>query len=77
MVPITQRHDGTKDLLEITFSYHCVSLPDGFMPVLSPILSPNPFLWNFQFPFMFRINPLFMCLYSELAIQHSLPNGCP
>lgn len=76
MVPITQRHDGTKDLLEITFSYR-VSLPDGFMPVLSPILSPNPVLWNFQFPFMFRISPMFMCLCPELAIQHSLPNGYP
>lgn len=77
MVPITQRHDGTKYLLEIAFCYYWVSLPDGFMPVLSPVLSPNPFLWNFQFPFMFRINLLFMCLCSALATQHSLPNGCP
>lgn len=77
MVPIIQRQDGMKDLLEIMFSYHHVSLLAGLMPVLAPILSPNPFLWRSPFPFMFRMNPMFICLCPEGANQHSLPNECP
>lgn len=51
MVTITERHDGMKDLLEMTVSCHCSGLLAGFMQVLSPVLSPHPFSDTFSFLF--------------------------